>query len=99
MALAERLATVEGVQRAFPGPLFHEVVLKLGAPAGDVLRALKAQGILGGFDLTADYPELGDAILVCATETKIQADLDKYAEQLARVMSKRREAPPCAYKS
>jgi glycine dehydrogenase subunit 1 len=99
VALAERLSTVEGVQRAFPGSLFHEVVLKLDAPAADVLRALKAQGILGGFDLTADYPELGEAILVCATETKIQADLDKFAEQLARVMSKRRDAPPCAYKS
>ena len=99
LALLEQLGAIPGVARAFSGPLFHEAVLKLDAPAADVLRALKAQGILGGLDLSADYPELGQAVLVCATETKTEDDLRKYAEQLARIMSKRREAPPCAYKS
>ena len=99
LALVEQLSAIPGVTRAFPGPLFHEVVLKLDAPAADVLRALKAQGILGGLDLSADYPELGQVVLVCATETKTEDDLRKYAEQLARIMSKRRDAPPCAYKS
>jgi glycine dehydrogenase subunit 1 len=42
---------------------------------------------------------LGQAILICATETKTAADLNLYAQQLARVLSKRREGPPCAYKS
>jgi len=36
---------------------------------------------------------------VCATETKTAADLDHYAQQMERILSKRREAPPCAYKS
>ena len=99
LALMEQLSPIPGIARAFSGPLFHEAVLKLDAPAADVLRALKAQGILGGLDLSADYPELGQAVLVCATETKTEDDLRKYAEQLARIMSKRREAPPCAYKS
>jgi len=99
LALVEQLSAIPGVARAFSGPLFHEAVLKLDAPAAEVLRALKAQGILAGLDLGADYPELGHAVLVCATETKTAEDLRKYAEQLARIMSKRREAPPCAYKS
>jgi glycine dehydrogenase subunit 1 len=97
--LADKLAAIPGVTKAFSSPYFHEVVLKLNDKAGDVLRALRAQGILGGLDISGDYPELGNAILVCATETKTPADLDHYAQQLERILSKRREAPPCAYKS
>ncbi|OJZ21656.1 MAG: glycine dehydrogenase (aminomethyl-transferring) [Thiobacillus sp. 65-29] len=99
VALAEKLAAIPGVTRAFASPCFHEVVLKLKDNAHDVLRALRAQGILGGLDISAWYPELGQAILVCVTETKTDADLDHYVQQMERILSKRREAPPCAYKS
>ncbi len=99
VALAERLAAIPGVTRAFASPFFHEVVLKLKDNAHDVLRALRAQGILGGLDISGWYPELGQAILVCVTETKTDADLDHYVQQMERILSKRREAPPCAYKS
>ncbi|MDP2027991.1 aminomethyl-transferring glycine dehydrogenase subunit GcvPA [Sulfuriferula sp.] len=97
--LLDKLCAIPGVKRAFNAASFHETVIQLDAPAGEILRALQAQGILGGLDLSASYPELGQAILVCATETKTAADLDLYAQQLARVLSKRREGPPCAYKS
>jgi len=99
VALADKLAAIPGVTRAFTSPSFHEVVLKLNDNAKDVLRALRAQGILGGLDISGWYPELGQAILVCVTETKTTADLDHYAQQMERILSKRREAPPCAYKS
>jgi glycine dehydrogenase subunit 1 len=59
----------------------------LPAPAGAVLQTLKAQGILAGLDLGEHYPELGNALLVCATETKIAADLKKYVEHLDRVLA------------
>lgn len=99
MALADKLAAIPNVTRAFASPAFHEVVLKLNDNAHDVLRALRAQGILGGLDISDWYPELGQAILVCVTETKTPADLDHYVQQMERILSKRREAPPCAYKS
>jgi glycine dehydrogenase subunit 1 len=98
-ALADKLTAIAGVSRVFTSPYFHEVVLKLDDNARDVLRALRAQGILGGLDISGWYPELGQAILVCATETKTAADLEQYAQQMERIVSKRREAPPCAYKS
>lgn len=98
-ALLEKLTAIAGVKRVFNTHCFHEAVIRIDAPAGEVLRALQAQGILGGYDLSGYYPELGNAILVCATETKTAADLDQYAQQLARILSKRREGPPCAYKS
>jgi glycine dehydrogenase subunit 1 len=51
-----------------------------------VLSALAAQGIAGGLDLGASYPELGPSFLVCATETKTDADIDSYARALGTAM-------------
>ncbi len=97
--LLARLTAIPGVEQVFPGPFFHEAVIRVNSPVADVLRALRAQGILGGHDLGRDYPELAGCILVCATETKTDDDLALYAQQLERILSRRREAPPCAYKS
>ena len=85
-ALLEQVAQVPGVSRAFDRPGFHEAVLKLPRSAREVLEKLLARGILGGFDLSADYPELGHALLVCATETRDEADLRRYAAALAEVV-------------
>ncbi len=98
IALLARLGSVAGVEPVFDHPVFHEVVLRLNSPVGDVLRAMEAQGILAGFALTDDYPELGQCLLVCATETKTTADIDRYTEQMQRILSKRRLDPPCAQK-
>ena len=83
--LMEQLTVIPGVSQAFNRPVFHEAVLKLPRPAGEVLEGLLARGILGGFDLSNEYPELGHALLVCATETRTEADLQRYAEALAGV--------------
>jgi glycine dehydrogenase subunit 1 len=88
LTLAQKLAALPGVKRAFASPVFHEFVLTLDAPAESVLQALRAQRILGGVALTHDYPELGEAILVCATETKNDADLDRYALALKVALQK-----------
>lgn len=98
-ALLDQLTAIPNVKRAFAGPFFHEVAIRVDGDVESVLRALRAQGILGGYALGRDSPELANAILFCATETKTMGDLDRYGQQLARILSKRREAPPCAYKS
>ena len=84
--LVERLTQIPGVSQAFDRPVFHEAVLKLPRPAGEVLEGLLARGVVGGFDLSGDYPELGHALLVCATETREEADLQRYAAALAEVV-------------
>jgi glycine dehydrogenase subunit 1 len=87
-----------GAEQAFSGAFFHEAVIRTNVENGKLLRSLVGQGIVGGYDLSKDYPELGNAILVCATETKTEADLDRYAAQLQRIVSKLSEPPPCARK-
>ena len=73
--LVAALETVPGVKAAFSGTRFHEALLRLDRPVGPVLEALARRGIAGGYDASRDYPELGHALLVCATETKTEADL------------------------
>jgi glycine dehydrogenase subunit 1 len=85
--LVERLCRIDGVDRLFRGPLFHECALKLDRPVAPVLEALADVGILGGFELGRSHPELGDALLVCATETKTPGDLEAYARALEKIMS------------
>ena len=85
--LLELLTAIHGVERAFSSPHFHEAVIRFDRPVGPVLESLAASDILGGFDLSGDYPELGNALLICATETKIDEDLEAYAAALRDVMS------------
>jgi glycine dehydrogenase subunit 1 len=84
--LVQALTRVPGVRLAFDGPRFHEAVLLLDRPVRGVLEALAARGIVGGCDISADYPSLGNALLVCATETRTPSDIETYARALAEVM-------------
>jgi glycine dehydrogenase subunit 1 len=85
-ALSAALCAIPGVRLAFDAPRFHEAVLLLDEPVAPVLRALARQGVLGGLDLTPDFPEFGHPLLVCATETKTSDDIDTYAKALRRVL-------------
>ena len=85
--LVEKLAAIDGVKKAFSATHFHESVLQLEKPAAEVLAVLLEHGILGGYDLANDYPELGDAILVCTTEMRSEADIQAYVDAMQQVMA------------
>ncbi len=86
-ALVDALAKIPGVRVAFDRPRFHEALLVLDRPVRGVLDALASRGIVGGFDASADYPALGNALLVCATETRTREDIETYARALREIMS------------
>ena len=85
--LVAALSKVRGVRVAFDRPRFHEALLVLDRPVAPVLEALAARGIVGGYDASRDYPSLGHALLVCATETRTREDIDAYAAALAGIMT------------
>jgi glycine dehydrogenase subunit 1 len=85
-ALVEKLTAIPGVEAVFAGDRFHEAVIRLPQAPGPVLEKLARQHILGGWDLSRHYPELGHAVLVCATETKVEADLQRYADALRKIL-------------
>lgn len=84
--LVDALTQVSGVSLAFAGPRFHEAVLAVDRPVAPLLERLAEQGIVGGYALDRHYPELGNALLVCATETRTTADIERYARALEEVM-------------
>ncbi len=85
--LVNRLAAIDGVEALFDGPHFHEAGVRLDRPVAPVLDVLAARDILGGLDLSQYSPDLGKALLVCATETKTPADLEAYAYALQEIMN------------
>ncbi len=83
--LVAALTALSGVSLAFGSPYFHEAVVLLDRPVAAVLGSLSEQGVLGGFDLSKDYPELGNALLVCATEQRSSEDIVAFAGAMANL--------------
>jgi glycine dehydrogenase subunit 1 len=62
---------------------FKEFAVKAGRPAGEAIAAARAQGVHPGYALKRDYGGMEDALLVCVTERRTPADIDRLAEALA----------------
>ncbi len=84
--LVEKLCATPGVKKVFSAPNFHEAVIEVPGKASDVLEKLARLNVQGGVDLGAYYSGMENCILLCVTETKTAADLDKYAAALATVL-------------
>lgn len=88
-SLVEKLTSLQGVESVFNRPYFHEAVLRLPKSADETLKQLAHMGIQGGFDLSHDYPELGASLLICATETKSEEELEEYKKSLDQIIAKK----------
>jgi glycine dehydrogenase subunit 1 len=85
-SLKERLTAISGIEAPFSQPFFNEFVIKTSQPAAQVLDELKAEGILGGIDLSFFYPELKNHLLVSVTEMNSPEDLDRYVSAMERIV-------------
>ncbi len=90
--LLEMLTAIDGVEALFDRPFFHEVALALEVPADRLLERLAREQLLAGYDLSRDYPELGNALLVCGTETKSSADLERFAHLMGQAVAELRSS-------
>jgi glycine dehydrogenase subunit 1 len=87
--LAERLSAVKDVELVTQA-FFNEFTLKLPKPALDVADALADRGIIAGVRASRLYPHdsrLRNHLIVAATETNTDADIDAYASALAEVIA------------
>ncbi len=82
--LVNALTQIDGVECVFNAPYFHEALLKLTKPVDEVLTCLRAAGIDGGYAIGTHYPELGNTLLVCATEMRTDEDIARYATALSK---------------
>ncbi len=73
----------------FKGPFFNEFVAVAESPEA-LNEALLEKKIVGGLPIECWYPELPNAVLVCATEMSRREDMDLFAAvfEEAREMSK-----------
>jgi glycine dehydrogenase subunit 1 len=86
-----QLNRVSGIRAPGIGALhFGEFVVDFngtGRTVAEINRALRARGVFGGADLSAEFPELGQSALYSVTEVHTQADIDRLAATLAEVVA------------
>jgi glycine dehydrogenase subunit 1 len=61
---------------------------KTGKTAAEINEALLGYKIIGGKDLSFDFPEMGQSILFCVTEIHTKDDIDKLAYALKGIVSR-----------
>ena len=86
--LAEKVATLKGVE-VIPDAFYNEFAVKLPKPAADVVEALVQKNILGGVPaarLFPGEPALHDVLLLAATETNSEGDMDALVAALKEVL-------------
>ncbi|MBL4868945.1 MAG: aminomethyl-transferring glycine dehydrogenase subunit GcvPA [Pseudomonadales bacterium] len=88
MQLKKKVDAIEGVTPVFSGAVFHEMLVQLPAAPSEVLSAMLDEGVIAGLDLSSYYPELGHTLLICVTETKSEANLNRYIQTMVNALSK-----------
>jgi len=77
--LLQKIIAIDGVALISSKAFFHEIAIQLPVSVNEVLSKMHKDGIEAGLSLKQYYPELGEALLICVTETKTDADLEEYA--------------------
>lgn len=85
-----QLDAISGVKAPlFQSPHFREFIVNFddtGKSVTEINKALLGEGIFGGVDLSARFPELGQSAMYCVTEVHSQKDMDTLAKVLEEVV-------------
>ena len=77
-----------GLELLFPEQTtFKEFAVRVGRPGAEVVTKARRKGVHPGYALGRDYEGLDDALLVCVTERRSPADVDRLVEALVEVTS------------
>jgi len=86
----KRLSEINGVKAPlFNSTHFEEFVVNFDGTnktISDINKALSKEGIQGGKDITAEFPELGKSSLYCVTEVHTKEQIDKLADSLKGIV-------------
>jgi glycine dehydrogenase subunit 1 len=77
--LKNKLLQLKGWKEVFSASVYNEFVLSC-PDSKMVNEKLKNEGIIGGYELQKDYPELENTLLFCATEMISKEDIDRVIE-------------------
>jgi glycine dehydrogenase subunit 1 len=82
---ASQIAELPGYQVWSDATFFNEFVVRCPKPVAHINEHLLGEGVLGGYDLGADYPELKNHMLIAVTELNSRDDIDLLVDVLAEV--------------
>jgi glycine dehydrogenase subunit 1 len=83
---AEKITEIPGFELAHKNiPFFHEFSVICPKPVSMINMALEDHLILGGFDLSHDYPEMENQMLIAVTEKISKDDIDAFCGALTEV--------------
>lgn len=74
----KKLLQISGVEALFDQPFFNEFAVKLPRSVQDLQNELLQKGFLGGYDLSRDYPEYENSLLLAVTEVRSRAEIDDF---------------------
>lgn len=80
---AESIAKIPGYSICSKTPFFNEFVVCTPHPVEEVNAHLLEHGILGGYDLITDYPELKNHLMVAVTEMNTRAEIEILCDVLS----------------
>jgi glycine dehydrogenase subunit 1 len=69
----------------FNKPFFKEFAVISAIPTEVINEALRSKGILGGFALEQQYPQLRNSLLLCVTEKRSKTEIDKLVKVMEEV--------------
>ena len=82
---AEEIAKIPGFSLTFDAPFFHEFVVSCPEPVAEINAHLLEHGILGGYDLGEEYPDMDNKMLVAVTEMNSKEEIDALVAVLSEV--------------
>lgn len=78
---AQEISKLNGY-RALNAEFFNEFVVECPRPVAEINHALYEQGIIGGYDLSNDYPHLKNGMLIAVTEMNTREQIDALVKAL-----------------
>jgi glycine dehydrogenase subunit 1 len=82
---AEQIDSLVGYELVFSDPFFNEFTIRCPKPVAEINGDLLNYEILGGYDLSQDYEEMSDHMLVAVTEMISREEIDHLVTALAEV--------------
>jgi glycine dehydrogenase subunit 1 len=86
----DKLSAIPGVSIALKGYSYSDFLVSFtgaGKTVKDINKGLLAYGIIGGKDLSQEFPEYGQSALYSVTEVHTKEDLDKLIRALTDILS------------
>ncbi|MEO8956333.1 MAG: aminomethyl-transferring glycine dehydrogenase subunit GcvPA [Ktedonobacteraceae bacterium] len=82
-----QIIALPGYEAVFNTPFFDEFVIKAPVATQKLQEQFQQADIIGGYDLSLDYPELERCLLFCVTETRTKEDIDHLVAVLKEVQA------------